>query len=50
MPTYRFDFGTSTYDTSEKHRVPSLTDRILVYTKRKALGALVHFDQIQSHP
>ncbi|KAJ2806317.1 Inositol-1,4,5-trisphosphate 5-phosphatase 1 [Coemansia helicoidea] len=28
-PTYKFDTGTSTYDTSEKMRVPSWTDRIM---------------------
>lgn len=28
-PTYRFDAGTSVYDTSKKQRVPSWTDRIL---------------------
>ncbi|XP_052202143.1 type IV inositol polyphosphate 5-phosphatase 11 isoform X2 [Diospyros lotus] len=28
-PTYKFDIGSSTYDTSHKVRVPSWTDRIL---------------------
>ena len=31
-PTYRYDAGTNTYDTSEKQRKPSYTDRVLFKT------------------
>lgn len=33
-PTYKFDKGTSNYDTSEKQRVPSWTDRVLYRSTR----------------
>lgn len=31
LPTYKFDKQSNTYDTSEKKRIPSYTDRILYY-------------------
>ncbi|EPY26489.1 phosphatidylinositol-bisphosphatase [Angomonas deanei] len=34
MPTYRFDMGTDNYDTSEKRRIPSFTDRVLIWSRR----------------
>ncbi|CAF2815728.1 unnamed protein product [Rotaria sp. Silwood2] len=34
LPTYKFDINTDNYDTSEKLRTPSWTDRILYRSKR----------------
>ncbi|CCK70616.1 phosphoinositide 5-phosphatase INP51 KNAG_0E03590 [Huiozyma naganishii CBS 8797] len=39
-PTYKFDPGTKTYDTSEKMRIPAWTDRIL--TKGEVLKQLAY--------
>lgn len=38
LPTYKFDENSDVYDTSEKHRVPSYTDRILIRRGRKRLS------------
>lgn len=38
LPTYKFDENSDVYDTSEKHRVPSYTDRILIRRGRKRIS------------
>jgi phosphatidylinositol-bisphosphatase len=46
-PTYKFDRGTQTYDTSEKKRVPSWTDRIL-WKHNGGLVQPIHYDSCPS--
>lgn len=41
-PTYKFDKGTTNYDTSEKQRIPSWTDRVLYKSKNKGLTQLAY--------
>ncbi|KAJ1890825.1 Inositol-1,4,5-trisphosphate 5-phosphatase 1 [Kickxella alabastrina] len=46
LPTYKYDCGTDTYDTSEKMRVPSWTDRIMY--KGKGIECLKYYrDEIR---
>lgn len=46
QPTYRFDIGTDTYDTSEKHRIPSFTDRICLWSRRRSMAQRVCLDAL----
>ncbi|CBZ25132.1 inositol/phosphatidylinositol phosphatase,putative [Leishmania mexicana MHOM/GT/2001/U1103] len=48
MPTYRFDVGTDAYDTSEKRRVPSYTDRICVWSRRKSMESRIRLDRLSA--
>lgn len=47
-PTYRFDFETNNYDTSDKRRIPGYTDRILIYVKDPNLRHLVKVDSLEA--
>ncbi|BGP44054.1 hypothetical protein JCM10449v2_008111 [Rhodotorula kratochvilovae] len=47
-PTFKFDNGTQDYDTSEKQRVPSWTDRILYLAMRD--DSVLGVERYASHP
>ena len=34
LPTYKYDPGTNTFDTSHKQRIPAYTDRVLFKSRR----------------
>ena len=44
LPTYKFDKRSDVYDTSEKRRVPSWTDRVLVASKECA--AILQYESV----
>jgi hypothetical protein len=47
-PTYKYDNGTNTYDSSEKERVPAWTDRILFSGKNIELLDYNRGEQLMS--
>jgi hypothetical protein len=46
-PTYKYDLGTSIFDTSEKQRCPSWTDRILWKSRLPAQS--LHYNSYPSY-
>ncbi|XP_053380389.1 phosphatidylinositol polyphosphate 5-phosphatase type IV-like [Mercenaria mercenaria] len=43
-PTYKYDIGQDTFDTSSKNRVPSYTDRVLFRAKKKNSIICTHYN------
>lgn len=43
-PTYKYDIGQDTFDTSSKNRVPSYTDRVLFRSKKKNSIVCTHYN------
>ncbi|XP_075703402.1 phosphatidylinositol polyphosphate 5-phosphatase type IV-like [Rhinoderma darwinii] len=44
LPTYKFDIGTDTYDTSAKQRLPSYTDRVLFKSQCEGDVRVLRYD------
>lgn len=45
-PTYKYDQGTSTYDTGAKKRVPAWTDRVLFSQQNASTMTLVKYKSV----
>lgn len=46
-PTYKYDKGTNIYDTSEKQRIPSWTDRVLWKGNKKDFCKLLSYNRYE---
>merc|ERR1711976_738329 len=47
-PTYKYDKGTSDFDSSKRMRIPSYTDRVLFKTKRKNAITCLHYNSAET--
>ena len=45
-PTYKFDQGTSRYDTGPKRRVPAWTDRVLFSQQNSSTMTLIKYSNV----
>lgn len=47
LPTYKYDFQSQAYDTSEKMRVPAWTDRILFKSQHPFEAKMLNYDRAE---